>query len=215
MFEGGAILAADSQASDREAQVRWEVEKPAQIGQFPCVVSISGSMGMADRVKADLLGRSWQATTFARPDRVRSLIDASYVKIYKAIEDRNRLIDLWGLAAFWAEGSVHILEHERSGDCCFHPSFHAIGSGAKTAYAIFRTLGGKDLVKLGEQKGVQVALRILRTCVGTEIAGVSDPFHMWLIRKDQALKLGDDRIQAELQYVDAWEARDRKAFFDA
>lgn len=214
-YEGGAILAADSQATDDFAQVRWEVEKPFQIPSYPCVIAMSGSEGMSDRVKGDLLSRRWHWNTFDKRDRVRDALDGSFIKVYKTIEDRNRKIPLWGLTVSSAEDSTHILEHELSGDCCFHPHFHAIGSGAPTAYAIYRTLGGRDLVKLGEQKAILAALRILRTCVGVERAGVSDSFHMWVVKGAIASHLTDDRIQAELQYVDEWEEQNKRAFFDS
>lgn len=119
---------------------------------------------------------------------------------------------LWGLSVFWAEGSSHILEHETSRDCCFHEYFHAVGSGSNTAYAIFRTLGGRKLIDINEQRSIQATLRILRTCIAVEPAGVSEPFHLWIVTAQGARKLPDDQIHAELQYVDAWEERERQAF---
>lgn len=214
-FEGGVILAADSQATDDFGNVRWQVEKPFQVASFPCVVCLSGSMGMNDRVKKDVLARTWHSNTFDRRDRVRDAVDASFVNVYKVIEERNRPIPLWGLAAFWAEGAAHILEHEPTGDCSFHDHFQSIGSGAATARAIYRTLGGPLLAAIDEQKAILVVLRILRTCVSVEKMGVSDPFHVWLIKPTGAVRLTDDRVQAELQYVGAWEDRERRAFLNA
>jgi 20S proteasome alpha/beta subunit len=214
-YEGGVILCSDSQATDRVAQVRWPVEKPIQVQTYPCVVGMSGSLGMIDQVKDDLLKERWHTNMFRKRDLVRDGIDRSFIKVYKAIEDRNRHIDLWGLSVYWAEGSAHILEHETSGDCCFHGFFHAIGSGSNTAYAIYRTLGGKRLVDVNEQKAIQVSLRILRTCIGVEPMGVSEPFSLWVVNGTGSRKLSEDQIQAELQYVDEWEESERQAFFSA
>jgi len=214
-FQGGVILGADSQATDRVANVRWQVEKPVQVHSYPCVIGISGSMGMGSRVKDDILADSWHPNMFRRRDLVRDAIDRSFVRTYERIAERGGQIPLWGLSAFWAEGNPHILEHETSRDCCFHEYFHAVGSGSQTAYAIYRTLGGRRLVGLNEQKGIQATLRILRTCIGVEPAGVSEPVHMWVVTAQLARKLPDDQIQAELQYVDAWEERERQAFLSS
>ena len=117
--------------------------------------------------------------------------------------------------SFWAEDDARILEHEISRDCCFHSHFHAIGSGAKTAYAIFRTLGGRELVGLREEKAILAALRILRTCVDVEVSGVSDPYHLWVVKNNEAFQISPDRIEAEMQYVDAWQRGDIDRFFQS
>ena len=214
-FEGGAILGADSQASDDYLGVRWMVEKPFQIPAVPCVSAMSGSVGMITRVKEDLLGHRWLPHTFDKVSRVRGTVDSSFVKIYKENDARNARIQLVGLTIFWAEEDAHILEHETSRDCCFHPHFHAIGSGAKTAYAIYRTLGGRELVGVGEQKAIQAALRILSTCVDVEGSGVSDPYHLWVIKAGKAAQISPDQIEAEMQYVEAWQRGDIARFFQS
>lgn len=214
-FQGGIVLGSDSQATDTVAQVRWPVEKPFQVKTHPCVIGMSGSIGMIERVKADIFAGQWHSNMFRKRDLVRDAIDRSFVKIYKEIEVRNSSIHLWGLSAFYAEGSSHILEHETSRDCFFHNYFHAIGSGANTAYAIYRTLGGKDLTTLNEAKAVQATLRILRTCIDVEPAGVSEPITLWVIAETGPKKLSDDQLEAEIQYVDEWELRERQAFFNS
>ncbi|MBI4339706.1 MAG: hypothetical protein HY680_07100 [Chloroflexi bacterium] len=213
-FQGGVILGSDSQATDTVAEVRWTVEKAIQVKQYSLVISMSGSLGMANRVKDSIVNDEWHSNMFRKRDLVRDAIDRGFKKIYKEIADRNRpTIPLWGLSAFWAEGSPHILEHELSGDCSYHDYFHAIGSGSKTAYAIYRTLGGKNLAGLNQQKCIQVTLRILRTCIGVEPMGVGEPLVLWVVGEAGAKKLSDDQIQAELQSIDAWEERERRLFF--
>lgn len=214
-FQGGVILGSDSQATDTVAGVKWTVEKPVQVKSHPCVISMSGSVGMATRVKDSILNGQWHPNMFRKRDLVRDAIDRGFKETYKEIADRNRAIPLWGLSVFWAEGSAHILEHELSGDCSFHDYFHTIGSGSQTAYAIYRTLGGKTLAGLNKQKSIQVTLRILRTCIGVEPSGVGEPLVLWIIDETGARKLSEDQVQAELQYVDAWEERERQTFFSS
>lgn len=158
-FEGDAILGADSQASDTFQGVKWEVEKPFQVPGFPCVTAMSGSEGMNTRVKEDIVERQWHQHAFDKISRVRGTLDTSFKKVYEEIKSRNGHIPLMALSVFWAEDDARIMEHGISRDCCFHPYFHAIGSGGKTAYAIYRTLGGPELIGVNEEKAIQAAFR--------------------------------------------------------
>ncbi len=220
--EGVVIIGSDTQATDYNAQVRWPCEKLDRIRDYPLLIGFSGSMGMADRARKAIEATTIHINTFGKRDLIRDAVERCLNPVYRAVDTKKLSpttkiwdITLWGLAAYWAENSPHILEFEANGDCSFHNYFHAIGSGSSTAYAIWRTLGGVRLSALNRQKGLYAILRILRTCVNIEMMGVSEPFIVWVVSNQGARKLLDDEIQAEMQYVDAWEERDRKAFFDA
>ena len=190
-YQGGVIISSDSQVSDLVIRVRWPIEKLAQVGQHPLVVGFSDSMGQGQRARAALSGGSFHATTFQKTERVQNQIDTKLLPIYDKIKNLSKLppglhylpeIGLSALAAFWAEDAPHILEREMNGDSCFHDCFHAIGSGALTAYAVYNTLGGKDeLLQLEERKALMAMLRIMRTAIRVEIEGVSEPVSVFII----------------------------------
>ena len=121
---------------------------------------------------------------------------------------------LWGLTAFWAEEAAHIMEYEVSGDSCFHDHFHAIGGGGPTAYAIYRTLGGRRLSELEESKALLVILRILVTCIDVEVSGVSEPLSAWIVSQGKARKVSEEEINEQLQFISEWQEKERRVLFD-
>jgi 20S proteasome alpha/beta subunit len=219
-FKGGVVIAADSQASDRVAQVRWSVEKLHRIGGYPCVVGFSGAVARSQRALTVLEAIKLHPNTFDKRDRVRDAVDRCLSPIYQQIKQANQgvridifMTGLWGLVVYWAEGAPQILEYGINGDSEFHEYFHAIGSGANTAYAIYRTLGGKRLPTLDERRALPAILRIVRTCVDVEMWGVSEPLSIWIVSQDKARELSPDEIQPHLQAVAQWEERERSHLF--
>lgn len=219
-FKGGVVIAADSQASDRVAQVRWPIEKLYRIGAYPCVVGFSGAVARSQRALEALEAITLHSNMFDKRDRVRDAIDRCLSPIYQQIKQANQGVQidilgtaLWGLVVYWAERAPQILEYGLNGDSEFHEYFHAIGSGANTAYAIYRTLGGKRLSTLDERRALPAILRILRTCVDVEMWGVSEPLYTWVVSQDRARELSQDEIQPHLQAVAQWEERERSYLF--
>lgn len=146
--------------------------------------------------------------------------DRSLAPHYQEIQDRwanppNYLFEvcIWGLAAFWAEASPQILELEINGDSSLHNSFLAIGSGSNSAYAVYKTLGGGRLCDLEEGKALAAILRILKTSVSVDMAGVNDPYHVWVVSASGTRKVSEEEIDAHLQSIDAWIEREREALF--
>jgi len=219
-FQGGVIIAADSQASDRVAKVRWPIEKLDRIGTHACVLGFSGSVGNAQRARSEIGAIKLHPNMFDKRDRIRDQVDRCLKPIYTEIKQANDRIklqidetSLCGLLVYWAEGDHHILECGLNGDMEFHDYFHAIGSGAQTAYAIHRTLGGKGLRTLDERRALPVMLRILRTCVDVELWGVSEPLYVWIISQGETRQVSPDEIEAHLQSVDEWEEKERSFLF--
>ena len=215
-YQGGVVIGADSQASDQVARVRWPVEKLDRVANCPCVIGFSGSVGMAQRVRSEVEQQQLRAATFDRRDRVRRALDGCFAPVYETISRTSHpptrgvpQIALWSLAVYWAEEAPHILEYEINGDSSFHESFHAIGSASQTAYAVYRTLGGSRLTSVDQPKAILVMLRILSTCVGVEMSGVSEPLSAWVIGPDRASRVSPDEIEAQIQLIDAWEERER------
>ena len=222
-FEGGIVIASDSQASDPNAGVRWPVEKVSRIGTQPIVVGFSGSYGSAERMREALDQFQFHSNMFKASHRVRNAIEGCLAPEFQRVHQKYPnihansdfwRITVWGLSAYWAEGDAHILELEPNGECCPHPHFHAIGSGGTTAYAIWRTLGGRELININESKAIQVTLRILRTCIDVEMWGVDEPLSIWIVRQDHVRSLSVEQIGAEKQYVDEWEKRERNNFLN-
>jgi hypothetical protein len=219
-FQGGVVIAADSQASDLAAQVRWPIEKLECVGDKPLVLGFSGSVGMAQRARRELEATTLHPNTFNKRHLVQNAMDRCFAPIYRKIkEDIHPPVNifevcLWGLSVFWAENAPQILENEVSSDSSFHDYFHAIGSAANTAYAIYRTLGGTRLCTVAERWALPVMLRILRTCVRVELWGVSEPLFVWVVSGGKARKVSLDEIQTHLQTVGEWEERERSDFFN-
>lgn len=219
-FEGGVVIAGDSQASDPVAEVRWPVEKLDCIGGHPCVLGFSGNIARAQQARSKLEAITLYPNTFKKRDRIRDAVDRCLSPVYQQIKQANDGVrrdiyktSLWGLLAYWAEEAPHILECGLNGDIEFHDYFQAIGSGAKTAHAIYRTLGGWRLSRLGEHKILLVMLRILRTCVNVELWGVSEPLSVWIVSHNNVRKVSPDEVEANRQLVDEWEEKDRNYLF--
>ena len=219
-FQGGVVIAADSQVSDTAAQVRWPIEKLERVGDKPLVLGFSGSVGMAQRARKQLEATTLHPDMFNKRHLVQDAMDRCLAPIYRKIKEdihppaKIFEVCLWGLSVFWAENAPQILEHEFSSDSSFHDYFHAIGSAANTAYAIYRTLGGARLCTVAERWALPVMLRILRTCVSVELWGVSEPLSVWVVLGGKARKVSLDEIQTHLQTIETWEERERSDFFN-
>ena len=218
-FKDGVVIAADSQASDSIGGVRWPFEKLDSIGDKPLVIGFSGSVGMGQRARRELETTALHPNTFNKRHLVQKAMDRCFAPIYKQIKEDIHTplyipqVCLWGLSVFWAENSPHIFENEITGDSSFHDYFHAIGSAANTAYAIYRTLGGLKLCAVTERWVLPVILRILRTCVSVEVSGVSEPLSVWVLSVGKTRRISPDEIQAHMQTVGEWEEGERSSFF--
>lgn len=220
-FEGGVVIASDSQASDISSRVRWEIEKLDRIGNHPLVLGFSGSVGMAERARKALEEANLHPNTFKKRDLIRDAMERCFDPIYKTINRKKALpvhrvneLSICGLAAYLAENAPQILEYDINCDFTYHDYFHAIGSGSNTAYAIWRTLGGRKLSTLNERKSLIAMLRIMRTCVNVEMWGVNEPFSAWILSASGAREVSTDELQALMEYVDEWEESERKSFFE-
>jgi 20S proteasome alpha/beta subunit len=219
-FQGGVLIAADSQASDMTAGVRWPVEKLDRLPNLPCVIGFSGSVGKGDIARQRLADARFHTNTFAKSERIQAAVRTVLSPIYQDIKNESYPpgtmipdIALWGLTAMWAENDARILEFEANGDSSFHDHFHAVGSGSQTAYAIYRTLGGRRLSGLDQPRATSAILRILRTCVDVEMWGVSEPLGVWVLTATSVRKFGPDEIQTHLQGVDEWIEREQEFLF--
>ena len=202
------------------SEVRWPLEKLDRIGQLPCVIGFSGDVGRAQRARRSLTEAHLVPNAFRRVDTVLNVMDKCLAPHYQEIMDRWGKppasifqVTLWGLAGLWAEGEPRILEFEMSGTSSFHEYFHAIGSASKTAYAIYRTLGGRELIGLEERKALVVLLRILRTSVDVESFGVSDPIVTWVVTGDRVRKVSLPEQDTHMQAIDQLEQRQRAILF--
>lgn len=214
-YSAGVVFASDSQTSDPVHNVRWPTTKARQVGEHPLVMGFSGNTGVSGRARASLEERGLRPTTFQRRERVRNMIEGALKPHYDWIAEQMRpdsafahvvgAPQMVALAACFAEGQPQVIEFEANGDSDFHDYFHAIGSGASTAYAVWRTLGGRRLRGLGEDRAVHVALRIMRTAVAVDMMGVSDPYTVFVVDKDGARQLPSADVDSEMQVVQEWE----------
>lgn len=218
-YEGGVVIAADSQVSDTHAAVRWPLEKLSSLRGGPVVVGLSGSGGQAQRARKALDSIHFHSNQFKKRDLIRDAIERELEPIYEEIKKKNPSptspiweITLWGLVAYWAEDGPQIPELEPNGDSYYHEAFHSVGSGASTARAIWRTLGRERLCGVPEAKAILASLRTMRTCVDVELWGVDEPFSCWVVSRDNSRPLSKAEIETHAQYVDAWEQRDMESF---
>ena len=217
-YDGGVLICSDSQATDPVARVRWATTKLRQVQTHPIVMGHSGSLGSAQRVDGKLAELDLRAQSFQKRARVQGALDRVLDEEHAALAQRSQPppgtpigeITLWSLAAIWVEDAPSIIEYEANGEGCWHDNFHAIGSGASTAYAVYRTLGGSNLCDLRERSAITAALRILETVVAVDAAGVSEPYDLWRIRASGARRLRDDEVNAHLQFVDDWLQQERE-----
>lgn len=190
-------------------------------GGLPCVLGFGGSSGRAEQARAALAAKPIHPNQFKKRELARGTLVRCLAPIYEDIKRVNPQgageiwkITLVGLAALWAEGEPQILEFEWNGDSCFHSHFHAIGSASDTAYAVYRTLGGRLLSDIDEPKALMAMIRIIRTCVNVEMWGVSEPASFWVVGPQRTRRLSEDELQPQIQLVDEWEEKARTAFFE-
>jgi len=154
-----------------------------------------------------------------RKARFQSFLDGPIKPEIVSALARGLLADhpviVWALAAGCIEGEPRILEFEATGDSTFHLYFHAIGSGANTAYLVFRTLGGRDLSRLSEGKALSALLRIVRTSINVDVMGVSEPIRVWRIICSDASEMSADEVNANLQFASEWEQAERDRLFES
>lgn len=210
-FQGGVIIAADTQVSDIVAQVRWPCEKLDCIGVHPCVIGFSGSVGKGQRAREAIERTELHQNMFQRKERIRDCLDRCVRPIYREIREESvsgahfvLQQGLWGLATYWAENDAHILEYPLNGDSEFCPDFRAIGSGANTAHAIYHTLGGERLTHLEERKALPAMLRILGTSIRVEQQGVSEPLTVWIVSNQRVKKVSEEEIETHKEFVQRW-----------
>ena len=180
-------------------------------------MAFSGSLGVSERARKSVEEKGFRSNTFHKRERVQKMIGSGLDEHYKWIGERmvkgsafDQVIGypkMSALAACFAEGEPQIIEFELSGDSYFHEYFHALGSGGKTSYAVWRTIGGKQLRALREDRAIHVALRILRTAVDLDLLGVSDPFTVFIVDKQGARKLSQTVVDAEMQAAQEWEQK--------
>lgn len=221
-FKGGAILGSDSQTSDDIVSVRWPTEKPQQIGNHPLVVATSGAGGRGKQAIAALQAADFRATTFQKPERVMGMIDGKLRPIYDVLKKQAATkfpygptweVVLTALGVCWAGGKPHIFDCSKEGDYPYpHDYFHAIGSAGQTAYAIFRTLGGPRLAQVDEPLAILAVLRILRTAINIELAGVSEPVYVWVVKDGKARKLTKEQVNENMEGVYRWEEEAAESF---
>lgn len=223
-FATGIVLASDSQTSDLVHNVRWETTKAQQVGHHPLVVAFSGNTGVAGRARESIEQLNFRVNTFQKRERVRKMIDSALKEHYDWIAERMRpgtpfeqvigSPTMTALVACFAEGDPQIIEFGQDGDSDFFEYFHAVGSGAATAHAVWRTLGGKRLRVLPEGKALHVALRIMRTAVAVEMKGVSEPFTVFVVSEESTHQVSPVEMDALLQGVETWEEEQIRQFLE-
>ena len=158
-----------------------------------------------------LRSRFNRQTSFHRQSRVVDGIEAALSPLYKELSrqhpnaqwnDSIWKITVWGLAAYWAEGSPRILEIEANGQCDdSHEQFRAIGSGVNSAYSAWRVLGSTSLSYLPEGPALRVMWMILKACIETDLWGVSDPINMWVVTENKARRVGNSEMDGLKQFA--------------
>ena len=88
-FQGGAVIASDTQASDLVAQVRWPCEKLDCIGTHPCVIGFSGSIGRSQRAREAIERTTLHQNMFRRKEPIRDALDRCLRPIYREIREES------------------------------------------------------------------------------------------------------------------------------
>jgi len=101
-----------------------------------------------------------------------------------------------------------------NGDTDFHQSFHAIGSGGSTAYAVYRTLGGPNLTTLDESKALLALLRIIRTAIYIDVAGVGEPVSVFVIKAGKVRRLSEPEVDANMELINRWCEKEQERFLN-
>ena len=211
-YDGGVVIGADSQTSDPIGNVRWSSRKLEQIANKRLVAGFSGQVAVLRKMQSAIDTRfaNSRPTTFERLDRVIGFISDALQTVYEEQSKKHpnaNFGSIWkisavGLVACWAEGKPHILEIEHNGEIDWHAHFRAVGSGAGSAYAVWKAYGAERLSQNSEGMALQIMWRILNVCIDTEMAGVGEPLVMWAITEGRARQIRSPELDIIRQTED-------------
>lgn len=229
--EDGVIIAADSKSTETATNPNpfmaqsYESKKLFSLGER-IVWGLAGSASVAQRV----------AAAFA--DEVKSssgayLRDAKSVQVRcrsvacKAIKDELGTLTIPPELAMRSgtpptnsvllfagahDGKPWIGEMTWQGEwTSYDPrGFHAIGSGAAVAYAMYAILEHHGFQKWPLSRARTAVYRIVDDSIRVSAGGLGPPIRMWVIGKDGANELTPGELSAERDAVELWEQRERE-----
>lgn len=214
MCSDGAILASDSQGTDIEARVRYEVGSKIFVLGSHIVWGLSGAMGLAQVLKGSLdeaVKRSWPQKTLSQ---IRiTLVDKvtgrqrEAVRQYVPLDDRPP-----PSAEFLCCGCTAdqwLLEISERGDHQQHGEFCAIGSGKTTAYHCWKNLQHYAPCQDTVESGKVLVYRIVSEVIETDFVFVGFPVRIWTVTSDGAKSLPAAEIDALGKLVSAWKDEEK------
>lgn len=210
----GVVVAADSQATftGSTPQVRVPEQKLWQIRDAPVVFGVSGQVGMAQKVKAEL--ERIHFNVLAGPIAQSRPIFKNFVfKVLKDAAEHFVWIDQTGgkpvcntVIAGYTGDTPWILEINCNGldEQHEHRGFLALGSGEAFAHFACASMQHHAVRQMGMRAAQVLAYRTIATAIEVAGEGLGLPVQMWVIDSNGARALDEGELEIISDTVDTW-----------
>lgn len=218
--EGGLVMAADSQATEADYGVSYEVDKIHRLHER-ALWGGSGSRAVLQDLRSQLTETAPQVASAdhlgqALQEQVGPILRAHYAAYIEDVPGEAQpsstpTVHLLA-AGYDAAGATWIVELDPHSALRRYEDlgFHAIGSGAALARQASVLLAHFDVPSQSLDHGLMIAVRVLDAISSTALA-VGGPPNVWRVTTAGADRLQDEEIEAVRAEVDAWKQGEREA----
>jgi 20S proteasome alpha/beta subunit len=215
--QDGAVIGADSQATEIASQVKWPVTKLFQIGDQPIVWGASGQTAIIAEIKNELngsLSNIDQSSDLHRTFQtlIQPVLSEQYGRFLNPTNDPNQIPNTCAVACGMKGEIPFIIEMEANGMCAeLDRDWHAIGSGAGFAFLAGSMLEHFGFGNRSVAEGTLMVFRALSAVVSTAMFGVGAPLQIWQITSDGCHELGVPEMDQLLEKLSGWQEIEQDA----
>src|SRR6266511_2630342 len=215
----GVILASDSQATESEGDIKFDMEKVFQLSARS-VAGMSGAGQLITEIRAELEGaRDMLNATPAMGTSLQSLIGPVLQKHYQPfIQVVPGLPPASPATSFLAagcadDGTPWIIEVDPHCQYTHYEErgFHAIGSGAGFAQLANALMKHYEIKNRPLDHGRLIAYRVMRAAIDTAATGLGGDIQMWKVTAEECHQFAQEEIREIAMAVGAWEEVERDA----
>ncbi len=218
----GIVMAADSQATDLEAQIRTSTpEKLAVLGTH-IVWGFSGAVGLKQLLRpaleaahaadwrrrpcADLRVPIGSCIAAVRRDVVGNMLVSNHIPGAEAL--------FAGVTGAPGQAKPWLVEYPSDNVAEEHFKFCAVGSGKKAGYHAFETLRHYAPQERPVALAKLFLYRIMEDAIRAESQGIGGDIHLWSVTTDGAHEEATSEVQGLAQLVDQWKRNERESLRD-
>ncbi len=198
--QDGAVIGADSQATEVAPQVRWQVDKLFPLGES-IVWGASGQTAIISDIQSTLASSADQIESSPVRHRaigglVRSVLQRNYGGFLQPPGGPQMPATTGVIFCGMKDGVPFIGEVEPNGLCAeLERDWHTIGSGAGFAHVAGSMMEHYGLSGRNVNQGTLLVYRALSVVIATSSFGVGGPLQIWQVTGAGSRKLEDQEMQ--------------------